>query len=86
MDISIGLSIEQQFSLRVYKEQIDQLDLPTTQYLLLEVLRQSMVKEKLFRELIKNGIWLITLFRHSRQKNSKIHPMNSPNTLSDLVY
>jgi Phycobilisome degradation protein nblA len=56
MDISIGLSIEQEFSLRIYKEQVDRLDLPTTQDLLLEVLRQSMVKENLFRELIKNGI------------------------------
>ncbi len=26
------------------------------------------------------------LFRQSRQKNNKIRPMNSPNTLSDLVY
>ncbi|MFZ4730647.1 MAG: NblA/ycf18 family protein [Pseudanabaena sp.] len=56
MNISIGLSIEQEFSLRVYKKQVDQLDLLTTQELLLEVLRQSMVKENLFRELIKNGI------------------------------
>mgnify|MGYP006356748671 FL=1 len=56
MDISIGLSIEQEFSLRIYKEQVDRLDLPTTQALLLEILRQSMLKENLFRELIKNGI------------------------------
>jgi hypothetical protein len=56
MDISVGLSIEQEFNLRVYKEQIDRLDLPTTQELLLEVLRQSMVKENLLRELIKNGV------------------------------
>ncbi|AFY93728.1 NblA/ycf18 family protein [Chamaesiphon minutus] len=56
MDIPIGLSIEQEFSLRVYKEQVDRLDLSTTQELLLEVLRQSMVKENLLRELIKNGI------------------------------
>jgi Phycobilisome degradation protein nblA len=52
----LGLSIEQEFSLRIYKEQVERLDLPTTQDLLLEVLRQSMVKENLFRELIKNGI------------------------------
>jgi Phycobilisome degradation protein nblA len=56
MDISVGLSVEQEFSLRIYKEQVDRLDLPTTQDLLLEVLRQSMVKENLFKELIKNGI------------------------------
>jgi hypothetical protein len=56
MNISIGLSFEQEFSLRVYKEQVNRLDLPTTQDLLLEVLRQSMVKENLFKELIKSGI------------------------------
>ena len=56
MDISVGLSFEQEFSLRVYKQHVEQLDLSTTQDLLLEVLRQSMVKENLFKELIKNGI------------------------------
>jgi Phycobilisome degradation protein nblA len=56
MNISIGLSFEQEFNLRVYKEQVGQLDLPTTQDLLLEILRQSMVKENLFKEMIKNGI------------------------------
>jgi Phycobilisome degradation protein nblA len=56
MNIPIGLSFEQEFSLRVYKEQVEHLDLPTAQDLLLEVLRQSMVKENLFKELIKNGI------------------------------
>ena len=55
MDISVGLSFEQEFSLRVYQEQVERLDLPTAQDLLLEVLRQSMVKENLFKELIKNG-------------------------------
>jgi hypothetical protein len=56
MNISVGLSFEQEFSLRVYKEQVEHLDLQTAQDLLLEVMRQSMVKENLFKELIKNGI------------------------------
>jgi Phycobilisome degradation protein nblA len=56
MEIPIGLSIEQEFNLRIYKEQVGLLDLPTAQELLLEVLRQSMVKENLFKEFIKNGI------------------------------
>lgn len=56
MNISTGLSFEQQFSLRVYKEQVQQLDLSTAQDMLLEVLRQSMVKDNLLREMIKNGI------------------------------
>ena len=56
MNISAGLSFEQQFNLRVYQEQVGQLDLPTAQDMLLEVLRQSMVKDNLLREMIKNGI------------------------------
>lgn len=56
MNISAGLSFEQQFSLRVYKEQVGQLDLPTAQDMLLEILRQSMGKDNLLREIIKNGI------------------------------
>ena len=56
MDVSVGLSFEQEFSLRVYQEYVNRLDLPTTQDLLLEVLRQSMVKENLLKEIIKNGI------------------------------
>ena len=56
MDISVGLSFEQQFNLRVYKEQVGHLDLPTAQDMLLEVLRQSMVKDNLLKEIIKNGV------------------------------
>jgi hypothetical protein len=56
MDTSISLSFEQQFNLRVYTTQVKQLDLQTTQYLLLEILRQSMVKENLFKQMIKDGI------------------------------
>jgi hypothetical protein len=56
MNISAGLSFEQQFNLRVYKEQVEQLDLSTAQDMLLEVLRQLMVKDNLLREIIKNGI------------------------------
>jgi hypothetical protein len=56
MNISSGLSFEQEFSLRIYKEQVEHLDLTTAQDLLLEVLRQSMVKENLLKEIIKNGI------------------------------
>jgi hypothetical protein len=56
MNISIGLSFEQEFNLRVYKEQVEHLDLPTVQDLLLEILRQSMVKENLLKQIIKDGI------------------------------
>ncbi len=56
MNISAGLSFEQEFNLRVYKAQVENLDLATAQNLLLEVLRQSMVKENLLKQIIKNGI------------------------------
>jgi hypothetical protein len=56
MNISAGLSFEQQFNLRVYKEQVEHLDLSAAQDMLLEVLRQSMVKENLFKQMIRDGI------------------------------
>ncbi len=56
MNTSAGLSFEQQFSLRLYKEQVGHLDLSTAQDMLLEVLRQSMVKENLFKQMIRDGI------------------------------
>jgi Phycobilisome degradation protein nblA len=56
MNLSISLSFEQEFNLKVYQEQLKMLDLKTTQDLLLEVLRQSMVKENLFKQVIKNGV------------------------------
>jgi hypothetical protein len=53
MNLSIGLSFEQEFNLKVYQEQIKTLDLQTAQELLLELMRQSMVKENLFKQVIK---------------------------------
>ncbi|MFM2303178.1 MAG: hypothetical protein RLZZ135_585 [Cyanobacteriota bacterium] len=56
MNISIALSFEQEFNLRVYKKQVNDLDLLSLQEMLIEVLRQSMVKENLLKGIIKNGI------------------------------
>jgi Phycobilisome degradation protein nblA len=56
MNTSIGLSFEQEFNLRVYQEQVEHLDLPTAQDLLLEIMRQLMVKDNLLKQIIKNGI------------------------------
>jgi Phycobilisome degradation protein nblA len=56
MNISTALSFEQEFNLRVYKEQVKDLDLLTLQDMLIEVLRQSMVKENLLKGIIKDGI------------------------------
>jgi Phycobilisome degradation protein nblA len=56
MDTFANLSFEQEFNLRVYQEQVKNLSLKEAQEFLLEVLRQSMVKENLFKQLLKTGI------------------------------
>jgi Phycobilisome degradation protein nblA len=42
--------------LRAMEEQVKNLSLEETQGYLLEILRQSMIKENLFKDLLKNGI------------------------------
>ncbi len=49
-----NLSLEQQFKLKVLKEQVSHLSLEEAQEYLVEVLRQSMVKDNLLRHWIKN--------------------------------
>lgn len=56
MKSTVGLSFEQEFMLRVFGEQVKNLSLQEAQIYLMEVLRQSMVKENLFREILKSGI------------------------------
>jgi Phycobilisome degradation protein nblA len=56
MNISTRLSFEQEFNLRIYEAQVKLLDLPTVQNLLMQSLHQSMVKDNLYQEMIKNGI------------------------------
>jgi hypothetical protein len=56
MNVANELSFEQEFNLRVYEEQVKDLSLHEAQEFLLEVLRQSMVKENLFKQIIKTGI------------------------------
>jgi hypothetical protein len=56
MKAATELSFEQEFNLRVYTEQVKNLNLLEAQEFLLEVLRQSMVKENLFKQIIKGNI------------------------------
>lgn len=56
MEANARLSLEQEFILRVFGEEIKTLNLQEAQECLVETLRQSMVKENLFRELFKNSI------------------------------
>ncbi|WP_404787775.1 NblA/ycf18 family protein [Altericista sp. CCNU0014] len=55
MESDSGLSFEQEFNLVVYGEQIKHLSLQETQDYLLEVLRQSMVKDNLFKQMLKHS-------------------------------
>jgi hypothetical protein len=55
METTVGLSFEQEFMLRVFGEQVKNLSLQETQEYLLEILRQSMVKENLFKDMLKNN-------------------------------
>jgi hypothetical protein len=50
-----GLSIEQQFNLKVYEEQVKLLSTEQAQTFLLEVMRQLMVKENVIKQLLKQS-------------------------------
>ncbi|HEY9864493.1 MAG TPA: NblA/ycf18 family protein [Candidatus Obscuribacterales bacterium] len=54
METPANLSLEQQFKLQILREQVKNLNLEQAQDYLLEVLRQSMVKDNLLRQWIKN--------------------------------
>jgi Phycobilisome degradation protein nblA len=55
MDIPVELSMEQQFQLKVYQDQVQGLSQEQAQQFLLEVLRQMMVKDNWIRHLIKKN-------------------------------
>lgn len=54
MEIPTGLSIEQQFKLKVLRDEVKHLSLEQAQEYLIEVLRQSMVKENLYKQWMKS--------------------------------
>jgi Phycobilisome degradation protein nblA len=55
MEMPMELSLEQQFMLNVYKQQVKELSQEQAQAYLLEVLRQMMVKENMFKHLLKHA-------------------------------
>ncbi|MCU0517880.1 MAG: NblA/ycf18 family protein [Oscillatoria sp. Prado101] len=55
MDIPTGLTLEQQFKLQILREQVKTLSREQAQEYLLEVLRQNMVKDNLFKQMLKKG-------------------------------
>jgi hypothetical protein len=55
MEIPGNLSLEQQFQLKIYQEQVKTLSQEQAQLYLVEVLRQMMVKENFLKHLLKNA-------------------------------
>ncbi|OUC16582.1 MAG: phycobilisome degradation protein nblA [Alkalinema sp. CACIAM 70d] len=56
MDLPLDLSLEQQFNLTVYQDQVKSLSQEQAQEVLLEVMRQLMIKDNVIRHLIKQTI------------------------------
>ena len=56
MDIQMSLSLEQKFNLRAYEESVKSLDHQQAQEMLLEVLRQLMLKDNVIKNMIKGNL------------------------------
>ncbi|WP_245817713.1 NblA/ycf18 family protein [Hydrococcus rivularis] len=54
MEIPNQLTMEQEFKLRVFKEQVKNLNQNQAQECLIELFRQMMVKDNLYKHLLKN--------------------------------
>ncbi len=55
MNIPTQLTLEQQFKLQVLREQVKNLTREQAQDYLLEVLQQNMIKDNLFKHLLKEA-------------------------------
>jgi hypothetical protein len=53
MDLPMTLSLEQQFNLKVYEEQVRQMSAEQSQACLLQVIQQLMVKDNVVKHLMK---------------------------------
>ena len=53
MDLPLTLNLEQQFNLKMYQDQIRDMSQGQAQDALLEVMRQSMIKDNVIRHLMK---------------------------------
>ncbi len=56
MDFPMGLTLEQQFKMKLYEEQVANMNKEQAQKLLLDVLRQMMLKENFFRNFTKSAL------------------------------
>lgn len=55
MDLSISLTLEQQFKLEVLKDQVKTLSKEQAQEYLIEIFRQMMVKDNMIKKIMKNS-------------------------------
>lgn len=55
MDLPLSLTIEQEFQLNVYTSQAKRLSEEQVQELLIEVIRQNMIKDNLVKHFMKKG-------------------------------
>lgn len=56
MEMSLELSLEQKFNLKMYEDQVKELTQAQAQEFLLEVLRQLMVKDNVIRSLLRESL------------------------------
>lgn len=56
MDLPLQLSIEQQFELRVLSEQAQDLTAEQSREMLLELIKQMMIKDNIVKHLLKNNL------------------------------
>ncbi|MGB8701789.1 MAG: NblA/ycf18 family protein [Thermosynechococcaceae cyanobacterium] len=54
--LKLELSLEQEFSLLVYKETVEKLNRDQAQELLIKVLQQMMIKDNVIRSLMKSEL------------------------------
>ncbi len=57
MNFSLELTLEQEFNLKVYEEQVKNMTQEQAQGYLLEILRQIMVKDNLIKHLITSNMF-----------------------------
>jgi len=55
MDLPLTLTIEQQFNMKVYEDQVKNLSPEQAQEMLLELMRQMMIKDNVVKHLMKKS-------------------------------
>ncbi len=56
MDFPLTLTMEQQFNMKVYEDQVKSMSADQAQEFLLEIMRQLMIKDNVIRHLMKTAV------------------------------